>query len=347
MPSSKSSPTPGDCQGGTPGEEGQLATPALRKRAIVFASWLGIGVNLCLAILKIGTGVYAESLAVIADGIDTTTDVLTSLITLLAAYIMNRPANANYPFGYARIETLATKVIAFVVFFVGLEIALAAGQRLLTTVPLPSPDPVVLWVAGLSVVAKGLLARYLFIVGRRQQSSMVRANAINMKNDLVLSSGVLVGLAATLGLGVPALDAVLALLIGLWIVKSAFEIFLSTSAEVMDGGDPLDLYRAIVHGAEAVEGVYNPHRIRVRRLSYLYAIELDVEVDGELTVREGHRLCQEVEGQIRNRIDNVYDIVIHLEPLGNVERGEPFGVCGQTFHGDDEQRPQSGRGGAH
>lgn len=316
----------------------QPSPSALRKRAIVTAAWLGIGANALLAVAKVGLGFWGNSMALVADGVDTTTDVITSCITLWAAYIMDKPANMGYPYGYARVEAVATKAIAFVVFFVGAEIILSALGQLWQGEEPPLPAPMVVVVAAISIAVKGWLYRYLWRVGEHHHSSMVLANAINMRNDLVLSLMVLVGLGATLLLQIAWIDALLALGIGGWIIKSAFEIFFSTSVELMDGGrEQLALYEEIIAAAHSVAGVYNPHRVRARQLSYLYAIELDIEVDGELTVRQGHDLCQQVEAAIRQRIDNVYDIFIHLEPLGNVERDEKYGL--------DQQRLERARQG--
>ena len=94
----------------------------------------------------------------------------------------------------------------------------------------------------------------------------------------------------------------------------------------MDGINDPSIYNKIFEAVFSVEGVHNPHRTRVRKLSNMYVIDLDIEVNGDLTVHEAHEIAKKVEKKISENIDNIYDIIVHIEPLGNVEHREKFGL---------------------
>ncbi len=298
-----------------------------RGRALRRASWVGILGNGFLAAVKIAGGFAAGSLAVVGDGIDSASDILGSLITLIASRIMEEPPDREHPYGHLRAETLATKILSFLIFFAGIQLFLSAGRSLLSGEPPAMPGILGVYVTGISLAGKALLAGYKFRVGRRLESSMMTADAKNMRGDVVMSGTVLAGLGLTYWLGIPWLDRALALGVGLWIMRVGIDLFRETTRELMDGVEDPGLYSRVFQAVEGVPGAERPHRSRIRRIANYLVMDLDIEVDPEITVREGHRIASEVEGEIRRRVENVYDIMIHVEPRGNVEEAEKFGVA--------------------
>jgi divalent metal cation (Fe/Co/Zn/Cd) transporter len=101
---------------------------------------------------------------------------------------------------------------------------------------------------------------------------------------------------------------------------------MESTTELMDGITDTELYKEVFCAIKTVEGAGNPHRVRIRQLGHLYAIGLDIEVDRDMTVSNAHQISQAVEKAIKERIDNIYDVVVHLEPSGNSEEQEAFGV---------------------
>jgi len=297
----------------------------IRNNKIRTASWVGIIGNTILAIAKIVIGFISGSLAVIGDGIDTATDIVTYFITLIAAKIMNKPPNYRFPYGYSRAEAVATKVLSFVIFFAGAQLFYTTLVRLIKNEATEIPSMLAIYVTLFSIASKAAMAIYQFAVGRKIQSNMLIANAKNMRNDILISSSVLVGLFFTLILKMPVLDLVTALLVSIWIMKVAFGIFMETSRELMDGIDDESLYYKIFDAVEEVKGASNPHKVRIRRHSNMFTIALDVEVDGSKTIFEGHLIAKKVENNIKDRIENIYDVMVHTEPTGNVEK-EKFGL---------------------
>ncbi len=297
-----------------------------RTQTIIRASWIGILGNLALAVLKIVTGFLAGSQAVIGDGIDSFSDVAAYLITLITAKITRRPPDQKFPYGYSRAETIATKALAFFIFFAGAQLLFYNAENLWLETSRETPSKVAIYVTALSAAGKMLLAWWQFRLGRKTGSPMLMANAKNMRADIVLSAAVLLGVGASVWLDMPRIDTLMALAVSLWILKIGYEIFMESNTELMEGVDDMSVYQTVFEAADAVAGVHNPHRARIRSMSNLYLIDLDIEVESDLTVSEAHGIGSRVEEEIKNRLDNVYDIMIHIEPRGNVESNEQYGL---------------------
>lgn len=297
-----------------------------RGRKIVTASWIGIIGNGVLAVLKTVVGFISGSAAVLGDGIDSGLDVLTSGITLIAARITSKPPDIDHPYGHSRAEAIATKSVSFMIFFAGAQLALGSLGHLLNGSPRDLPSELAIWVTVVSIVGKTILAVHKQVIGRRYKSSMLIADANNMRADIVISIGVLGGLAATFLFNLPLVDSIVALLISIWIMFVAFRIFLETNTELMEGYKDRDTYQRIFKAVDSVPGAEHPHRTRVRTIGSMQVVDLDIEVDGNLTVTQAHEIAQQTEKAIKGAVGDVYDVLVHVEPLGNVENRERYGV---------------------
>lgn len=298
----------------------------IRRAAII-----GISGNAVLAGMKIIAGFMAGSYALVGDGIDSTADVITFILTLITARLISRPATLKYPYGFGKAETVATKALSFVLFFAGFQFLIAAIQRLLEPEDFGMPGTLAVIAALISIVGKFLLARYQMQQGKRIQSDLLMANARNMQGDILISISVLLGLLATLLLKMPMIDLILAILIGGWIIRVAFRIFMDTNTELMDGVDDPAIYAHIFEAVESVKGAHNPHRLRTRKIADSYVIALDIEVEPSLRIDEGHHIAKQVETAIKEKLGKVFDILVHLEPLGNIE-DEEKGLDPQAFN---------------
>ncbi|TVR39249.1 MAG: cation transporter [Planctomycetota bacterium] len=281
------------------------------------AGWIATLGNLALAVVKIVAGVLSGSLAVISDGVDTATDVAMGILLLCAAPIAARPPDERYPFGRLRAEAVAAKLLALIIAVIGFHLAWAAVARVLAPEPPSMPGILALWVTIISILAKIALAFNQYALAKRTQSSMLRANAINMRNDVVTSLGVLLGLGLSFALNAPILDALTALVIAGWILKSAIDIYRQAARELMDGVEDPHIYERIAQLVLSVPGAENPHRLRVRQMAHRIALDMDVEVDGTLSVTAGHRIAHQVEDSIRRHIPEINDVVVHIEPTGS------------------------------
>jgi cation diffusion facilitator family transporter len=283
-----------------------------------------------LSLLKIVVGIVSNSLAVLSDGLDSASDVVTSLIILIATPIISRPPNSKYVYGRGKAENIASTILSFVIFFVGFQMFIAAIQKIFSKEIVEVPSMLAIWVTVISIVGKLLLALYQFRQGKRADSSMLKANAINMRNDVVISVGVLLGLGFTFFLEMPILDPIIALLISIYIVYSAIGIFRDANLVLLDGVSDPSVYQKIITAVEQVPGAYNPHRIRSSHVGNYYNIVLDIEVEGIMSLTDAHRIAQKVEDSIKQSVDNVYDIVVHVEPRGSEHTGEKFGMSRES-----------------
>jgi len=295
-------------------------------KTIVKASWVGVIGNALLSLLKIVIGIISGSLAVIADGIDSASDIVTSLITLFTARIMMRPPNIRYPYGYMKADTIATKALAFVILFAGAQLAISTIRNFLVGYERDLPGMLAIYVTIVSIIGKFLLARHQLSKGKQTNSEMLKANARNMQNDVVISVSVLVGLVFTFLLEMPILDSVTALFVSIWILKVGFQIFMQTNRDLMDANTDPGLYKKVFGAVDQVEGAANPHRVRIRKIGNYYMVALDLEVDGDISSRKAHEICVKVEDIIRRDINNVFDIMIHIEPAGFEHDEKLYGV---------------------
>jgi cation diffusion facilitator family transporter len=300
-----------------------------RKAGLIkTASLIALGGNALLAGLKIAAGLYAGSLAVLGDGIDSSVDVLIALMSLLVARIIARPADRDHPWGHGRAETVFTALLSCVLFFAGAQLVLNSAGRILGGSVQQVPDPSAMVVTLISVAGKLLLARVLFFFGKKADSAMLRANGKNMTADVIISLGVLAGLGLSLITGLGLIDSAAAILVGLWVIKSAVGIFVEANTELMDGGSGTESYRAVFEAVHSVPGAGNPHRTRMRRIAGFWDIDIDIEVDPNITVEKAHIIATQVERAIKERVEGVYDIMVHVEPTGDsvLDRTEGYGL---------------------
>ncbi|MDR1133774.1 MAG: cation diffusion facilitator family transporter [Synergistaceae bacterium] len=296
-------------------------TKYIRAAAIV-----ALAGNSALAALKICVGIFSGSGALTADGVDSAADVLISLITLFVVGIISKPADTEHPWGHGRAETVATALLSFVLFFAGAQLILGSVARMFSGVPQTVPSAEALGAAIVSIAGKVLLAYSQYVFGKRADSAMIKANAKNMAGDVFISLGVLTGLAVSSATGSGVADTAIASVIGACVIKTAINVFMEANLELMDGGAGTEQYRLVFDAVRSVEGAGNPHRARMRRIAGFWDIDIDIEVNPRITVDEAHAIACRVEGEIKARLENVYDIVVHVEPSGDSVEGESFGL---------------------
>ncbi len=298
-----------------------------RTRFVRLAAAIALAGNLALAIAKITVGGATGSLAVIGDGIDSSTDVLIAIMSLAIGFYMNRPSDKEHPWGHGRSETLGTMVLSFIILFAGTQLFGSALSQIRNPSDLVLPSPLALAITLVSIAGKAGLAASQYILGKKSGSAMILANAKNMTNDIIISVSVFAGLGLSLLLRNPILDSVTALAVSLWVMKSGITIFREQNMELMDGNADTGLYRDLFDAVRSVEGAGNPHRARIRKMAARWDIDLDIEVPGSLSVTRAHEIAQKVEYAIRCAIPDVYDIMVHIEPAGFGEHDtEQYGL---------------------
>jgi len=311
-------------------EEGSPAARLDKARLMKFASLTALFGNLALAAAKIITGFFAGSMALVGAGIDSLVDVVIAIMTLLVSRIISRPADEGHPWGHGRAETVATALLSFMLFFAGAQLILSSGRDIILGYEREVPGMAALVVTAISIAAKLLLAWSQYLFGKKAASPMLKANAKNMSADVLLSLGVLIGIALSMFFDIGVIDSWAAVLVGLWIIKAALSIFLEANTELMDGGASKALYQLVFDAVNSVEEAGLPHRVRMRRIAGLWDIDIDIEVPVNKTIIEAHWISFKVEEAIKSRVENVYDITVHVEPAGNQE-SEGYGLSEETL----------------
>jgi len=296
-----------------------------KTKYIKLAAMIALVGNMILASMKITIGIFSQSNALIGAGIDSSTDVLISIITLVVVKILSKPADANHPWGHRKAETIATAFLSFIIFFAGAQLIINSITDLIAGVDTPLPPTIAIIVLIISVTGKILLAGSQYVLGKRADSAMIKANAKNMASDVLISLGVLVGFAVAHLTGSGQADSIMAILIGLWIIRTAISIFTDANLELMDGNSDMKSYQIIVDSVNAIEGAHTLHRARMRRIGGFWDISFDINVDPQCSVSDAHIIASNVEKEIKRRLENVLDIMIHVEPLGD-DSIEGFGL---------------------
>jgi cation diffusion facilitator family transporter len=195
------------------------------------------------------------------------------------------------------------------------------------------PGRLAIIVMVISILGKLLLAWHQQSVGKKTCSSMLIANSKNMQSDVLISVAVLGGLFASYFFNLPILDPFAALLVSIWIIWVAIRIFIETNIELMDGNVEKEVYEKVFRIVDSVEGVENPHRMRIRKIGKKKMINIDIEANGELTLMEAHQKAHEVEDVIKAKIEDVFDVAIHIEPKGEHIDEKNIGVSRKSLKG--------------
>ena len=311
-------------------------TAANSTRYIKLAATIAMVGNFMLSAMMLIAGIHFSSNALIGAGIDSASDVLIGLVTLFVVGYLSKPADKKHPWGHRRAETIATAFLSFIIFFAGAQLIIESISHLIRNEIEPvNLSSAAIIVTIISVVGKLLLAYSQFALGKRANSAIIKANAKNMAGDVLTSIGVLIGFVITHLTGATSADPIVAALIGLWIIKNAIGIFSDANIELMDGNSNLKSYRVIVDAVDAVEGASNPHRARMRNISGFWDISFDINVNPRFSVADAHAIAHQVELEIKERLENVYDIMIHVEPRGD-DTVEAFGLSESQINSGDE-----------
>ena len=308
-------------------------TSTFKAHCIKAAGWTALVGNALLAALKLLFSHLSGSLAVAADAVDSLSDVLIALSTLLVAHVIQLPSDEGHPWGHERAETTATMAFSFAIFFAGSQMVITGVKRIVQGGYTQSVSSLAIVACVVSIAGKILLSLIQLHYARLADSEILKANALNMKSDVLLSSSVLIGLALSKAFGAPVLDPIVAAVVGLVVVKTAAGLFMRANDELMDSSPGRLLYEKLFRAASSVPGVSNPHRARIRRMSSFFDVDLDIEVSPSLSLYEAHEISERVEAAVRKEIPEIYGIVIHVEPTGSAghQRIEEFGLSPQDL----------------
>lgn len=292
----------------------QAQHPAMKGRK---SALVGVAVNLILAACKLAGGIIGHSYALVADAIESMADVFSSLIVWGGLRIASTPRDAGHPYGHGKAEPLAAMAVAL--FLLGA--AGLIGFQSISELRLGhhvSPRPFTLAVLVGVIVTKEVLFRYVVTIGTHIESTAVKTDAWHHRSDAITSAAALVGISVTVigGPAYAAADDWAALVAASIIAFNGYRLFLPALHEVMDAAPAAALEAEIRRIAASVPGVVGLEKCFVRKMGFEYYVDIHVEVDGSLTVRQGHDIAHDVKAAIRKSNPRVVDVLAHIEPEG-------------------------------
>jgi len=275
---------------------------------------IGMLVSGVLAVVKIFAGITGHSTAVVADGFESAGDVLASGVVLLGLTLAAKPADADHPYGHGRVEILTGLLIGLALSVAGALICFWALMHL--GQPRPGVKAYVIWPLLASLAAKSSLATFKFRYGARLHSAALTADAWNDTMDTISAAAALVGVALALSDPMRFLDADRygGIAVGLFVVFTGVRVARETALQLMDTMPEERLMNQIRAAAATVPGARGVEKCFARKTGFRYHVDLHLEVDPNLTVRQSHFIGHEVRERILERLDWVADVLVHVEP---------------------------------
>ncbi len=275
---------------------------------------VGVVVNAVLAAIKILAGTLGNSYALIADGIESTADIVTSLVVWGGLRVAATPANERHPYGYGKAEALAGVVAAVALLTAAVTIAVQSVREIL--VPHHLPHWSTLLVLAVVVCTKEILARWVGRRGEEVESTSLQGDAWHHRSDALTSAAAFVGISVAMigGPGYEPADDWAALAACLVITYSGFRLLRLAVRDVLDPAPPKEFEVQVRQVAERVPGVKAVEKCRIRKSGTSYFVEIHVEVAGDLTVREAHAIGGRVRYELREAPLRISDAVVHIEP---------------------------------
>lgn len=273
----------------------------------------GAAVNAVIALFKLTFGFLGHSQALLADGFHSLSDLSNDFLLLLASKHASRGADEEHPYGHGRIETLFSVGQGLVLGGIGIAIGIDAVRRLFNPQLLLQPELSALFIALLALICKEALYHYTMRAAKRLRSSMLRGNAWDHRSDAVSSLLVVVGVAGSMA-GLTYLDAVAAVAVALMVVKIAWNLLFHAMRDLIDTGLEAERVEAIRTTIQAVDGVNHFHHLRTRRMGPDALVDVHIQVDPLLSVSEGHFISETVRQRLIAEIDEVQDVLVHIDP---------------------------------
>ncbi|GHC43144.1 cobalt transporter [Alcaligenes pakistanensis] len=284
-----------------------------RHRGAQRSTWVSVIVNIGLSLLQIIVGLFAHSQALIADAIHSLSDLLSDFVVLVANRHSRRAPDADHPYGHLRYETAATLAIGGILLAVGLGMLWNAVSSLRDPSSIEAVHPIALVIAFVALCSKELLFRYMLRVAKRLRSTMLVANAWHARSDAASSLVVSVGVMANLA-GLPLGDPLAASVVGLMILRMGWKFSIGAFHDLTDKAVDQETEERIAQLLRETPGVEGIHQLRTRKLGDMIWVEVDLEMDGTLSITEGHAIAVLARDRVMMQ-EPVLDVMTHFDPV--------------------------------
>ena len=291
-----------------------------REKSIYRVTLAGSAVNVVLLVFKFVAGFLGGSAAMIADAVHSLSDFITDVIVLLFVKLSAKPEDSDHDYGHGKYETLATSLIGLALMFVGVMIMHNGVCSIASAImgnPLPQPGMIALAAALVSIALKEWAYRFTVKVGRKCESQAVIANAWHHRSDALSSIGTAVGIGGAILLGEKwaVLDPIAAVVVSVFIIRTAWQLTKQSAGELLEQSLPADMEREIVDIVAREPMTSEVHHLRTRRIGSHIAIEMHLRMPGDISLYESHQHATNIEQPLRKRFGASTHIGLHVEPL--------------------------------
>ena len=291
-----------------------------REKSIYRVTLAGSAVNVVLLVFKFVAGFLGGSAAMIADAVHSLSDFITDVIVLLFVKLSSKPEDSDHDYGHGKYETLATSLIGLALMFVGVMIMHNGVCSIASAImgnPLPQPGMIALAAALVSIALKEWAYRFTVKVGRKCESQAVIANAWHHRSDALSSIGTAVGIGGAILLGEKwaVLDPIAAVVVSVFIIRTAWQLTKQSAGELLEQSLPADMEREIVDIVAREPMTSEVHHLRTRRIGSHIAIEMHLRMPGDISLFESHQHATNIEQKLRKRFGASTHIGLHVEPL--------------------------------
>lgn len=285
-----------------------------QEQTAIKTTYFSIIGNTCLALIKGLAGYFGNSYALIADAIESTTDIFSSLLVLMGIKYANRPADKNHPYGHGRAEPLVTFLV--VGFLITSATIIAYEGIININTPHELPHPYTLIVLGAIIVWKEISYRLVIKKSKEIHSSSLKADAWHHRSDAITSVAAFIGISISLfaGEGYEAADDWAAIFASGFILYNSYLIFRPALGEIMDEHLYDDLIEDIRRIALTVEGIKGTEKCFIRKAGMAYHVDLHAMVDAHISVKAGHDIAHDLKDTLRREIPQIGHVLIHIEP---------------------------------
>ena len=291
-----------------------------REKSIYRVTLAGSAVNVVLLVFKFVAGFLGGSAAMIADAVHSLSDFITDVIVLLFVKLSSKPEDSDHDYGHGKYETLATSLIGLALMFVGVMIMHNGVCSIASAImgsPLPQPGMIAMAAALVSIALKEWAYRFTVKVGRKCESQAVIANAWHHRSDALSSIGTAVGIGGAILLGEKwaVLDPIAAVVVSVFIIRTAWQLTKQSAGELLEQSLPADMEREIVDIVAREPMTSEVHHLRTRRIGSHIAIEMHLRMPGDISLYESHQHATNIEQKLRKRFGASTHIGLHVEPL--------------------------------
>ena len=291
-----------------------------REKEIYKVTLVGSAGNVALLVFKFVAGMLGHSSAMIADAVHSLSDFITDIVVLVFVRISVKPQDDSHDYGHGKFETIASFLIGLALVAAAAGIILSGCRKLIDWwqgADLEAPEWIALWAALLSIVVKELLYQYTARKGRQFDSQVMVANAWHHRSDALSSIGAAIGIGGAILLGRrwTVLDPLASVVVGLMLVKVAWDLLTTSIGELTECSLPAETEQEITGIISSFPDVQQPHNLRTRRIGNRIAIEAHVRMDGQLPLFVVHERATAIERQLKERFGEKTHVTIHMEPI--------------------------------